>query len=180
MRKLKNEELNRISVDEFKSTTKTPIKIILDNIRSAHNVGSIFRTSDAFLIEEIIMCGITATPPSKEIRKTALDSTESVSWKYCDDIIEEIKNLKKDNYKIIAIEQADESENLNNFIPQKNEKYAIIFGNEVNGVDDKIIQVCDNVIEIPQFGTKHSLNVSISAGIILWDLYIKLYPNLDN
>lgn len=180
MRKLKNIELNRISVDEFKSASKTPIKIILDNIRSAHNVGSIFRTADAFLIKEIIICGITATPPSKEIRKTALDSTESVSWKYCDDIIKEIKNLKKDKYKIIAIEQADQSENLNNFRPQKNDKYAIVFGNEVNGVDDKIIQVCDNVIEIPQFGTKHSLNVSISAGIILWDLYIKLYPNLNH
>ena len=180
MRKLKNEELNRISVDDFKSTNKTPIKIIIDNIRSAHNVGSIFRTSDAFLIKEIIICGITATPPSKEIRKTALDSTESVSWKYCDDIIKEIKKLKKEKYKIIAIEQADESENLNNFRPHKNDKYAIVFGNEVNGVDDKIIQVCDNVIEIPQFGTKHSLNVSISAGIILWDLYIKLYANLDH
>ena len=148
MKKLKNSELNRISVSEFKNTSKSPIVIILDNIRSAHNVGSIFRTCDAFLISEIILCGITATPPNNEIRK--------------------------EGFQIISIEQADKSLKLEKFSPKKNEKYAFIFGNEIKGIDQKIIDISDNIIEIPQFGTKHSLNVSVSAGIIIWDVFSKI------
>ena len=174
MKKLKNSELNRISVSEFKNASKSPIIIILDNIRSAHNVGSIFRTCDAFLINEIILCGITATPPNNEIRKTALGSTESVDWRYFDNIEEVILNLKKEGFQIISIEQADKSLKLEKFRPKKNEKYAFIFGNEIKGIDQKIIDISDNIIEIPQFGTKHSLNVSVSAGIVIWDVFSKI------
>ena len=174
MKKLKNSELNRISVSEFKNTSKSPIIIILDNIRSAHNVGSIFRTCDAFLINEIILCGITATPPNNEIRKTALGSTESVDWRYFDNIEEAVLSLKKEGFQIISIEQADKSLKLEKFRPKKNEKYAFIFGNEIKGIDQKIIDISDNIIEIPQFGTKHSLNVSVSAGIVIWDVFSKI------
>ena len=174
MKKLKNSELNRISVSEFKNASKSPIIIILDNIRSAHNVGSIFRTCDAFLINEIILCGITATPPNNEIRKTALGSTESVDWRYFDNIEEVILNLKKEGFQIISIEQADKSLKLEKFRPKKNEKYAFIFGNEIKGIDQKIIDISDDIIEIPQFGTKHSLNVSVSAGIVIWDVFSKI------
>ena len=177
MKKLKNSELNRISVSEFKNASKSPIIIILDNIRSAHNVGSIFRTCDAFLISEIILCGITATPPNNEIRKTALGSTESVDWRYFDNIEEVILNLKKEGFQIISIEQADKSLKLEKFRPKKNEKYAFIFGNEIKGIDQKIIDISDDIIEIPQFGTKHSLNVSVSAGIIIWDIFSKITFN---
>ena len=174
MKKLKNSELNRISVSEFKNTSKSPIIIILDNIRSAHNVGSIFRTCDAFLISEIILCGITATPPNNEIRKTALGSTESVDWRYFDNIEEAVLSLKKEGFQIISIEQADKSLKLEKFSTKKNEKYAFIFGNEIKGIDQKIIDISDNIIEIPQFGTKHSLNVSVSAGIVIWDVFSKI------
>ena len=174
MKKLKNSELNRISVSEFKNTSKSPIIIILDNIRSAHNVGSIFRTCDAFLINEIILCGITATPPNNEIRKTALGSTESVDWRYFDNIEEAVLSLKKEGFQIISIEQADKSLKLEKFSTKKNEKYAFIFGNEIKGIDQKIIDISDNIIEIPQFGTKHSLNVSVSAGIVIWDVFSKI------
>lgn len=174
MKKLKNSELNRISVSEFKNVSKSPIIIILDNIRSAHNVGSIFRTCDAFLISEIILCGITATPPNNEIRKTALGSTESVDWRYFDNIEEVVLNLKKEGFQIISIEQADKSLKLEKFRPKKNEKYAFIFGNEIKGIDQKIIDISDDIIEIPQFGTKHSLNVSVSAGIVIWDVFSKI------
>ena len=174
MKKLKNSELGRISVNEFKNSSKTPLVVILDNIRSAHNVGSIFRTCDAFLIDEIILCGITAIPPNKEIRKTALGSTESVDWKYSDSIVEVIQNLKKENYHIIAIEQADTSVKLENFKTDNDKKYAVIFGNEIRGIDQKIMNLSDDVIEIPQFGTKHSLNVSVSAGIIIWEIFSKI------
>ena len=174
MKKLKNSELNRISVSEFKNASKSPIIIILDNIRSAHNVGSIFRTCDAFLINEIILCGITATPPNNEIRKTALGSTESVDWRYFDNIEEAVLSLRKEGFQIISIEQADKSLKLEKFSPKKNEKYAFIFGNEIKGIDQKIIDISDNIIEIPQFGTKHSLNVSVSAGIVIWDVFSKI------
>jgi tRNA G18 (ribose-2'-O)-methylase SpoU len=177
MKKLKNSELNRISVNEFKNSSKTPLVVILDNIRSAHNVGSIFRTCDAFLINQIFLCGITAIPPNKEIRKTALGSTESVDWKYFENIVEVVKNLKKEGYHIIAIEQANESIKLENFKTDNNKKYAVIFGNEVNGIDQNVMDICNNVIEIPQFGTKHSLNVSVSAGIIIWDIFSKITFN---
>jgi len=167
-RKLLNEELNRKSIDEFKDTAKYPVVVILDNIRSALNVGSFFRTSDAFLINSIYLCGLTATPPNKEIYKTALGSTESVNWKYFETTPSAVAELKKNNYTVIAIEQVEDKVFLNDFLPQPNEKYAFIFGNEVKGVDQSVIDLCDFCIEIPQFGFKHSLNVSVTAGIVLW------------
>ena len=173
MKKLKNKDLQRINIEEFKVATKTPITIVLDNVRSALNVGSIFRTSDAFLIENIILCGITATPPSKEIRKAALGSTDSVNWKYIKNTTDAIKQLIKDGYHVVGIEQADKSTKLNEFeLPKK--PIAIILGNEVNGVDQQAIDLCNEVIEIPQFGTKHSLNIAVTTGIVIWDLWRKL------
>ena len=173
MRKLKNNELGRINIEEFKRATKTPITIILDNVRSAINVGSIFRTSDAFLIENIILCGITATPPDKEIRKAALGSTDSVKWEFFKNTIDAVSKLKTEGYHIIGIEQADKSTMLNDIsLPKK--PIAIIMGNEVNGVAQEVIDACNAVIEIPQFGTKHSLNISVTAGIVIWELWRKL------
>jgi 23S rRNA (guanosine2251-2'-O)-methyltransferase len=173
-RKLKNEELNRISVDEFKSTKKTPIIIVLDNIRSLNNIGSVFRTADAFLIEAVYLCGITAQPPHREIQKTALGATKTVDWKHFYSTTEALTDLKNNNYKIAAIEQAENSVMLNEFMLIKNEKLAIIFGNEVKGVEQEAINLSDSVIEIPQFGTKHSLNISVSAGIVIWELFKKV------
>jgi 23S rRNA (guanosine2251-2'-O)-methyltransferase len=170
MKKLLNSELNRISIKDFKNSGKMPLIIVLDNVRSANNVGSIFRTCDAFLVENIYLCGITASPPNKEISKTALGATESMEWKYFESTFEAISLLKQSNYKILALEQADKSISLSDFIFNKDEKYALIFGNEVKGVDQDIIDLCNNVIEIPQFGTKHSFNISISAGIVLWEI----------
>ena len=173
MKKLKNKDLQRINIEEFKVATKTPITIVLDNVRSALNVGSIFRTSDAFLIENIILCGITATPPNKEIRKAALGSTDSVNWKYIKNTTDAIKQLIKDGYHVVGIEQADKSTKLNEFeLPKK--PIAIILGNEVNGVDQQAIDLCNEVIEIPQFGTKHSLNIAVTTGIVIWDLWREL------
>ncbi|MDG2475350.1 MAG: RNA methyltransferase [Flavobacteriaceae bacterium] len=173
MRKLKNTELNRKSIDEFKKSKKTSAIVILDNIRSIHNVGSIFRTSDSFLIEKIIISGYTATPENSRMEKTALGSSDSVDWEYSEDIIETIKKLQKKDVKIISIEQADESLKIEKFIPVIGAKYAFVFGNEVDGVSDDIINVSDEVVEIPQVGTKHSLNVSVAAGIVLWDFFFK-------
>ncbi|MFL2614673.1 MAG: TrmH family RNA methyltransferase [Candidatus Marisimplicoccus sp.] len=173
MRKLKNTELNRKSIDDFKKSKKTAAIVILDNIRSIHNVGSIFRTSDSFLIEKIIISGYTATPENDRMKKTALGSSDSVDWEYSDDIIETIKKLQKKDVKIISIEQADESLKIEKFNPVSGTKYAFIFGNEVDGVSDDIINVSDQVVEIPQVGTKHSLNVSVAAGIVLWDFFFK-------
>ena len=173
MKKLKNKDLQRINIEEFKSAKKTPITIVLDNVRSALNVGSVFRTSDAFLIENIILCGITATPPNKEIRKAALGSTDSVNWKYIKNTTDAVKQLIKDGYHVLGIEQADKSTKLNEFeLPKK--AIAIILGNEVNGVDQQVIDLCNEVIEIPQFGTKHSLNIAVTSGIVIWDLWKKL------
>ena len=177
MKKLKNSELNRISIEEFKNSSKTPIKVILDNIRSAHNVGSIFRTCDAFLIDEIILCGITASPPNKEIRKTALGSTDSVKWSYFENSMEAIQELKKEKFQIISIEQADKSTRLEDFNVNSKKKYALIFGNEIKGVNQKLIDMSDVVVEIPQFGTKHSFNVSVSVGIVIWDFFSKIKAN---
>ena len=177
MKKLKNSELNRISIEEFKNSSKTPIKVLLDNIRSAHNVGSIFRSCDAFLIDEIILCGITAKPPNKEIRKTALGSTNSVKWSYFENIQDAILKLKQEKYQIISVEQADNSTDLKNFKIQFKKKYAIIFGNEINGVNQQVIDMSDDVVEIPQFGTKHSFNVSVSVGIVIWDFFTKIKTN---
>ena len=175
MRKLKNSELERISVDNFKSSKKTPIIIVLDNVRSALNVGSAFRTSDAFRIEKIYLCGITSTPPNKEIRKSALGATDSVSWEYSDKTEELILKLKKDGYLICAVEQVENSVMLNDF--QSTEKpLVVIFGNEVNGVQQSVINLCDACIEIPQIGTKHSLNISVSIGVVIWDLFNKINP----
>jgi len=173
MKKLKNKDLQRINIEEFKIAKKTPITIILDNVRSALNVGSVFRTSDAFLIETIILCGITATPPSKEIRKAALGSTDSVNWKYVKNTTEAVQQLIKEGYYVVGVEQAEKSTLLNKFeIPKK--PIAIIIGNEVNGVSQEVIEICDEVIEIPQFGTKHSLNVSVATGIVIWKIWDKM------
>jgi len=174
MRKLKNSELDRLNVDEFKSAEKTPLIIILDNIRSLNNIGSVFRTSDAFLIEKIYLCGITATPPHNDIRKTALGSTETVDWEYAERTVDVVNQLKSQNIKIISIEQAEDATMLNDFQPESNQKYALVFGNEVKGVAQDVVDASNVVIEIPQFGTKHSLNISVSCGVVVWDVFSKL------
>ncbi len=174
MRKLKNSELDRLSVDDFKLITKTPLIIILDNIRSLNNIGSVFRTSDAFLIKKIYLCGITATPPHKDIQKTALGSTETVDWEYVANTLELVEKLKAENVKICAIEQAENATMLDTFTPEQNTTYALVFGNEVKGVSQNVVSNSDVVIEIPQFGTKHSLNISVSCGVVVWDLFSKL------
>ena len=174
MRKLKNNELGRISVDEFKSIQKTPLIIILDNIRSLNNIGSVFRTSDAFLIEKIYLCGITATPPNRDIHKTALGATDSVEWEYLEDTLELVKKLKAENVKVLSIEQAENSTKLDTFFPEENQKYAIVMGNEVKGVQQEVINASDVCIEIPQLGTKHSLNISVTTGVVIWDLFTKM------
>ncbi|MEO0059199.1 MAG: tRNA ((18)-2-O)-methyltransferase [Bacteroidota bacterium] len=174
MRKLANSELDRKSVDEFKTSAKTPLIIILDDIRSLHNIGSVFRTADAFLVEKIYLCGISAIPPNKEINKTALGATETVDWQYSEHVVECITNLKSQNVNVFAIEQTENSIFLQNFEPQKNQKYAIVLGNEVFGVSQDAILACDGVIEIPQLGTKHSLNIAVSAGIVVWDIFKKM------
>ena len=173
MRKLKNSELERISVENFKSFEKTPIVVVLDNVRSALNVGSSFRTSDAFRVEKIYLCGITSTPPNKEIRKSALGATESVEWEKVEDTESVIKKLKSDGYYICAIEQTENSTMLNDFILPK-KPIAVVFGHEVNGVQQSVVDLCNQCIEIPQIGTKHSLNISVSVGIVIWDLYKKI------
>lgn len=174
MRKLENKELERKSVTDFKEAEKTPIIIILDDIRSLHNIGSVFRTADAFLIEKIYLCGITAIPPHKEIHKTALGATETVAWEYQKEVTEVIENLKKDSFQVYAIEQVENAIFLQDFTINKGEKYALVFGNEVYGVSQKAIEICNGSIEIPQIGTKHSLNISVSAGIVVWDLFQKM------
>ncbi|MFT7899882.1 RNA methyltransferase [Tenacibaculum ascidiaceicola] len=174
MRKLKNSELGRKTVEEFKQTNKTPIIVVLDNIRSLNNVGSVFRTSDAFLIEKIYLCGITATPPNKEIHKTALGATESVEWEYVENTVDLVENLQAENVKVLSIEQAENSTMLDTFTPETNQKYAVVFGNEVKGVQQEVVSASDMCIEIPQLGTKHSLNISVSCGVVLWDLFTKM------
>lgn len=174
MRKLKLDELNRATVSEFKKQEKLPVTVVLDSVRSMHNIGSIFRTSDGFAVEHICLCGITAQPPHREIEKTALGATASINWTYHEDVVEALNQLRDDGYQIIAIEQAEHSVMLNEFMPDNNAKYALIFGNEVNGVSDEAMQIIDTCIEIPQFGTKHSFNIVVSAGIVLWDFFAKL------
>ncbi len=174
MRKLANSELERKNISEFKEAEKTPIIIVLDDIRSLHNIGSVFRTADAFLIEKIYLCGITATPPNKEIHKTALGATDTVAWEYAKDVLEVIENLKKEKVSVFAIEQVEHSVFLQDFIPEADAKYALVFGNEVKGVAQQAIDAADGTIEIPQLGTKHSLNISVSAGIVVWDLFRKM------
>ena len=174
MIKLKNEELNRLSVEDFKQSDKTPIVIILDNVRSLNNIGSIFRTADAFRLSAIYLCGITATPPHKDIQKTALGATETVDWFYFENVLDCINNLKDSGYNVYAIEQATESINLIEFVPKKNEKYAFVMGNEVEGVDQNAIKNCNGCIELPQYGSKHSLNIAVCTGIVIWDVFCKL------
>ncbi|MFM7021560.1 MAG: RNA methyltransferase [Flavobacteriales bacterium] len=174
MKKLSMDELNRMTVEEFKKAEKTPLIILLDNIRSLNNVGAIFRTADAFLLEGIYLCGITATPPHREIQKTALGATESVNWKHFENILDAIEDLKDNGYKIISIEQVEKPVYLQDFQPEKAAKYAIVLGNEVEGVSQEVINQSDYCIEVPQLGTKHSLNVSVCAGILIWDMFVKL------
>lgn len=174
MRKLKNSELERLNISEFKKAEKYPIIIILDNIRSLNNIGSVFRTSDAFLIEKIYLCGITAQPPHNDIRKTALGSTETVDWEYAENTLDVVKKLKSEGINICSIEQAENATTLNEFNPKPNTKYAFVFGNEVKGVRQDVVNVSDVVIEIPQYGTKHSLNISVSAGVVIWDVFCKM------
>lgn len=174
MRKLKLDELNRPNIAEFKAQQKLPIIIVLDNVRSLHNVGSAFRTADGFAVEAIYLCGITAQPPHREIEKTALGATQSIQWKYFENIDEAVADLKTQQYQIIAVEQAQNSISLSDYYPRKDKKYALFFGNEVNGVSNQVMQQLDACIEIPQFGTKHSFNIVISTGIVLWDFYSKL------
>jgi len=171
MRKLENSELERKSIEAFKQSEKTPIILVLDDIRSLHNIGSVFRTADAFLIEKIYLCGITATPPNKEIHKTALGATETVTWEHNDNVIEVINQLKEKNITTLAIEQVESAIFLQDFKVEKNKKYALVFGNEVYGVSQEAVAICDGCIEIPQLGTKHSLNISVSAGIVVWELF---------
>jgi 23S rRNA (guanosine2251-2'-O)-methyltransferase len=173
-RKLKNSELDRKTTDQFIASKKTPLIIILDNIRSLNNIGSVFRTADAFLIEKIYLCGITATPPHKDIQKTALGATDNVSWEYAENTMDVVSKLKNEGVFITSIEQAEHTTNLNDFSLRKETTYAIIFGNEVKGVSQEVVSESDIVIEIPQHGTKHSLNISVTAGIVIWDLFCKL------
>ena len=174
MRKLKNSELDRKTIEVFKKAVKTPLIIILDNIRSLNNVGSVFRTADAFLIEKIYLCGITAVPPHKDIHKTALGATESVDWEYQKEIVSLIKKLQEKGTKVFAIEQTDGAMSLENFEVNKGHKYAFVLGNEVKGVSQEAVSQCDSVIEIPQEGTKHSLNIAVASGLVIWDFYQKL------
>lgn len=174
-RKLKLEELNRISIKDFQETEKIPLVVVLDNVRSQNNIGSVFRTSDAFLVEEIILCGITATPPNTEIHKTALGAEDSVNWRYFEDTIIALNTLREEGYNIYSIEQAENSLSLEALQLNKQKKYAVILGHEVHGVMQEVINLSDGCIEIPQYGTKHSLNVSVTAGIVIWDFFKQLY-----
>ena len=173
MAKLKLDELNRVSVADFKNQQKLPIVLVLDEVRSLHNVGSIFRTADGFAVEAMILCGITAQPPHREIEKTALGATQSVDWSYFPSTVAAVLELKATGYTVLALEQASESIMLTDFTPTAVTKYAIILGNEVNGVNEEVMKLVDGCLEIPQFGTKHSFNVVVSAGIVLWDFFAK-------
>ncbi len=169
-RKLKIQEMNRLSVEQFHAEEKTPLVVVLDHVRSLYNVGSVFRTADAFRLQGVVLCGITATPPNAEIHKTALGAEESVDWKYFSDTQEAVNWLKNEGYTVLAIEQCEGSTMLQNFLPDTSKKYAIILGNEVKGVQQAVVEQCDGCLEIPQFGTKHSMNVSVTAGIVIYSL----------
>ncbi len=173
MRKLSMDELGRKSPEMFKQADKLPVVFVLDNIRSMMNTGSVFRTADAFLVEGILLCGFTATPPHREIHKTALGATDSVAWNYYENTTDAVKALKQQGFVLVALEQTTSGIHLEKFQPQKDEKYAFVFGNEVKGVDDEVLKHCDLCVEIPQFGTKHSLNISVTAGIVIWDFFSK-------
>ena len=171
MKKLSMDELNRKSVAEFKQSGKLPLVVVLDNVRSLHNIGSIFRTCDAFLIEAIYLCGISATPPNREIHKTALGAEESVDWKYFETAMQAVEHLQENGYAVWGVEQTENSISLTNFSIEPGKRYALVFGNEVRGIEQEVVDCCQRCIEIPQFGTKHSFNVSVSAGIVLWECY---------
>lgn len=173
-RKLENIELNRKSIEEFKISDKISIIVVLDNIRSLNNIGSVFRTSDALLVEKIILCGISGKPPHNEIHKTALGAEESVEWEYFEKTVDAVIKLKNDGYKVISLEQTSDSIDLINYQPVKGVRYALVFGNELRGVEQNIVDISDECIEIPQFGTKHSFNIAVSAGIVLWDFFTKI------
>ena len=173
-RKLKITELNRISVEEFKKADKLPLTVVLDNVRSLHNIGSVFRTSDAFRVECIYLCGITATPPHPEMHKTALGAEFTVDWKYVDNAVEAVDNLRREGYVVYSVEQAEHSVMLEDIQLEQGKRYAVVLGNEVKGVQQEVIDHSDGCIEIPQYGTKHSLNVSVTAGIVIWDLFKQL------
>jgi tRNA G18 (ribose-2'-O)-methylase SpoU len=177
MRKLSNPELNRKSVDDFRASPKSPFILVLDNVRSMNNVGSVFRTADAFIIEALWLCGITATPPHREIQKTALGATESVAWRYFSTTVEAVKELKEKGYVIVSVEQAVGAVSLDSYAPAAGEKYALVFGHEITGVSEEVVAMSDACIEIPQYGTKHSFNVAVSAGIVLWELTGKINRN---
>ena len=178
MRKLKITELNRLTISEFKQQKKIPLAVILDNVRSLHNVGSVFRTADAFLVKSIYLCGITSTPPHAEIHKTALGAENSVEWEYFEDTLQVVEELKAKGFTVLAIEQAKGSTMLDDFTLDNEKKYAVVLGNEVKGVRQDVVSACDDCIEIPQFGTKHSLNVSVAAGVVIWEFAKKLHtPN---
>jgi 23S rRNA (guanosine2251-2'-O)-methyltransferase len=174
MKKLSMEELDRLSVDDFKNTQKSPLILVLDNVRSLNNVGSAFRTGDAFRVEKIYLCGITGTPPHRDIQKTALGATESVEWEYCSTTLDAIKKMKSSGVSICAVEQVKDSVKLQEFTPDKNKTYGLIFGNEVFGVEQEVLEHSDVVLEIPQIGTKHSLNISVTLGIVVWDFMVKM------
>ncbi len=174
-RKTRNDELERLSDQEFRESEKTPLTIVLDNVRSLNNVGSVFRTADCYRIEKVILCGITAQPPHREIRKTALGATQTVAWEYYEDTVEAVTDLKKDGYQVCAIEQAENSTSLHSFDPVRGSKIAVVLGNEVQGVQQKVVDACDRIIELEQYGTKHSLNISVCAGIVIYDLFNKIH-----
>lgn len=174
MRKLDNDELERLSIPEYKNSKKIPVLIVLDNVRSLHNIGSVFRTADAFRVEGIYLCGITATPPHREIHKTALGATESVDWQYFNNCIDAILELKKRAYRVISVEQAEGSLEPGQVDFSKNGKYALVLGHEIRGVEQSVVDMSDQCIEIPQYGTKHSLNISVAAGIVMWEAFKKL------
>jgi tRNA G18 (ribose-2'-O)-methylase SpoU len=174
MRKLKITELNRLTAQAFKDSKKIPLLVVLDHVRSLNNVGSVFRTSDAFRVEAVYLCGITACPPHPEIHKTALGAEDTVDWMYYKDTLEAVDKLKKEGYTLCVVEQAEGSIMLDKFVIEKDRKYAVVFGNEVKGVQQEVVDNCDICVEIPQYGTKHSLNVSVSAGIVIWDFFKQL------
>ena len=174
LRKLKITEMNRKTVEEFKEARKIPLVVVLDQVRSLHNIGAVFRTADAFLVDKIYLCGITATPPHPELHKTALGAEFTVDWKYVDNCVEAVDNLKKEGYTVYSVEQAEGSIMLDELSLDRTKKYAVVMGNEVKGVQQEVIDHSDGCIEIPQYGTKHSLNVSVTAGIVIWDLFKKL------
>ena len=176
MRKLKNEELKRKSVKDFRISKKIPLIIVLDNVRSLNNIGSVFRTADAFLIEKIYLCGITASPPHKDIHKTALGATENVLWEYVHSTADIVQKLQTEGVSVWPIEQTEDSTSLDIFQPEPNKSYAFVLGNEVRGVSQEVIDICNKALEIPQFGTKHSLNISVATGLVIWDFFIKTKP----